>query len=225
MIMFKTKLALAATAATFAAGPSFAASDPLGDFLGTFTGAPSANLDLVSADARFTGTQFNLSLKTGGAIGGLPGSLYVIGINRGAGTPRLNFLSDPDLDPSVRWDSLAVLLPDGTLRVVSFPAAGAPTITPIFGGAVVNGDTISASVPFALLPTRGYAATSYTFQAWSRLRVNPAADGTNNEIADFGPRIFAAVPEPASWAMMIAGFSLAGGAARHRRRRSALAQA
>jgi hypothetical protein len=221
MTMFKPAAAIAA--ALLGAGSAAAATDPLGDFLGTFTGTQSAKLDLVSADARFTGTHFNLSLKTAGAIGGLPGSLYVIGINRGAGTPRLNLLSDPDLDASVKWDSVAVMLPDGTLRVVTFPAAGAPTITPIFGGAVVNGDTISASVPFALLPTRGFAATSYTFQAWSRLRVNPAADGTNNEIADFGPRLFAAVPEPASWAMMIAGFGLAGWSAR--RRRSSLAPA
>ncbi|HEV2570005.1 PEPxxWA-CTERM sorting domain-containing protein [Sphingomonas sp.] len=214
MMTFKPAAALAL--ALLGAGSASAATDPLGDFLGTYTGSLSANLDFVSADARFTGTHFNLSLKTAGAIGGLPGSLYVIGINRGAGTPRLNVLSDPDLDPSVRWDSLAVLLPDGTLRVVTFPPAGAPTITPIFGGAVVNGDTISASVPVALLPTRGFAASSYTFQAWSRLRVNPAADGLNSEIADFGPRIFAAVPEPASWAMMIAGFGLAGWSARRR---------
>ena len=215
----------ALAAVLIGSGAAQAASDPVGDFLGTYTGAQSAKLDLVDAQASFTGTHFNLSLKAADAIGGLPGALYVIGIDRGAGTPRLNVLSDPDLDPSVRWDSLAVLLPDGTLRVVTFPAAGAPTITPIFGGSVVDGDTISASVPFALLPTRGFAAASYTFQAWSRLRVNPAADGFNSEIADFGPRIFAAVPEPASWAMMIAGLGLVGWSARNRRPQPTLAQA
>ncbi len=194
-----------------------AATDPLGDFLPTFTGTPSGQLDFTGASARFDGASFNLSLTLAGPHSGSPNVLHVWGINRGAGIPRLNLLADPDLDPSVRWDSLAVLFGDGTLRVVTFPQAGAPTITPIAGGAVVNGNSITASVPLALLPSRGFATSSYTFQLWSRLRVNPAADGTNNEIADFGPRLFAAVPEPASWAIMIAGFGLAGAAARRRR--------
>ena len=158
MTIFKPATAIAA--ALLATGSATAASDPLGDFLATYTGPANANLDLVSADARFTGTHFNLSLKAAGAIGGPAGQLYVIGINRGAGIPRLNLLSDPDLDTSVKWDSLAVMLPDGTLRVVTFPAAGAPTITPIFGGALVSGDTISAAVPFAL-NARGMNAWQY----------------------------------------------------------------
>lgn len=194
-----------------------AATDPTGDFLPTFTGAQSGQLDFTSASARFDGTNFNLGLTLAAPHSGSANVLHVWGINRGAGIPRLNLLSDPDLDPSVRWDSLAVLFGDGTLRVVTFPQAGAPTITPIAGGAVINGNTISASVPLALLPSRGFATSSYTFQLWSRLRVNPVADGTNNEIADFGPRIFAAVPEPASWALMIAGFAATGWAARRRR--------
>jgi hypothetical protein len=196
--------------------PAHAAADPAGDVLGTYTGTPAAELDFVMADARFDGASYNLSLTLAGPPTGTPNVLHVWGINRGAGTARLNLMADPDLDPDVRWDSLAVLFGDGTLRVVTFPLAGAPTITSIAGGAVVNGNSITASVPLALLPSRGYAPTGYTFQLWSRLRVNPAADGPNTEIADFGPRLFAAVPEPASWAMMIAGFGLAGSAARRR---------
>ncbi|MBS0504020.1 MAG: PEP-CTERM sorting domain-containing protein [Proteobacteria bacterium] len=151
-----------------------------------------------------------------GAIGATPGALYVWGVNRGAGTARLNALGTPALDPDVRWDALAVQLTDGTLRIVQFPAAGAPVITAIAGGAVINGNTISTSVPLSFWPTRGFDPTSYTFQLWSRLRVNPAADGFNSEIADFGPRIFASVPEPASWALMIAGFGLMGATVRRR---------
>ena len=212
MIRFLALLLASATAAS-----ASAATDPAGDFLPTFTGAPSGQLDFTAASARFDGTNFNLSLTLAAPLSGSANVLHVWGINRGAGIPRLNVLADPDLDPSVRWDSLAVLFGDGTLRVVTFPQAGAPTITPFAGGAVINGNTITASVPLALLPSRGFATSSYTFQLWSRLRVNPAADGTNNEIADFGPRIFAAVPEPASWAMMIVGFAAAGCAARRRR--------
>lgn len=194
-----------------------AASDPVGDFLATYTGPQSASLDFTNAEARFDGVNFNLSLALNGPINSPEGKLWVWGINRGAGTPRLNVLFDPDLDPSVLWDSLAVLSADGTLRVVAFPQAGAPAITTIAGGAVVSGNQITAAVPFSLLPSRGYASSSYTFQLWSRQRVNPAVDGPNTEIADFGPRLFAAVPEPASWAMMIAGFGLAGFGLRRRR--------
>jgi hypothetical protein len=215
--MFRISIAFAVAAAGLGIGTAQAATDPLADFLATYTGAQSGDLDIASVTATFDGSNFNLGATMNGAVGSSPGSLYVWGINRGAGIPRLNLLSTPALDPTVRWDSLAVLLPNGTLRVVTFPAAGAPTITPIAGGAVVNGNSISASVPFALLPTRGYDPGSYTFQLWSRLRVNPAADGFNSEIADFGPRVFASVPEPASWALMIAGFGAIGTATRRRR--------
>jgi hypothetical protein len=203
--------------------PAVAATDPVGDFLATYTGPQNANLDIVSASATFDGANFNLTATMNGVIGSSPDTLFVWAINRGAGTPRLNFLSTPALDPSVRWDAGAVLFTGGTLRVVAFPAVGAPTITPIIGGAVVNGNSISTSVPLGLLPSRGFDPTAYTFQLWSRLRVNPAADGFNSEIADFGPRVFASVPEPATWAMMVGGFGMIGAASRRSRTRASCA--
>lgn len=211
------KICVAAVALLASPGIAHAASDPLDDFLSTYTGAQTPDLDILSATASFDGTAFHLSATMDGAIGGSVGSLYVFGINRGAGTPRLNFISTPPLDPTVLWDSLAVMLPDGTLRVVTFPAMGAPTITPIADGVSVDGATISASVPLDLLTSRGFAAEDYIFQMWTRLRVNPMADGFNSEVADFGPRLVASVPEPASWAMLIAGFGLTGAAVRRRR--------
>lgn len=217
--MFRKSIAFGVVATALAASSGArGASDPVDDFLPTYTGAHSGDLDITSVSARFDGTNFLLDATLNGPVGSSPGSLFVWGINRGAGIPRLNALSTPALDPTVLWDSLAVLLPDGTLRVVTFPPAGAPTIIPIAGGTVVNGNSISAAVPFALLPTRGFDPSGYTFQLWSRLRVNPAADGFNSEVADFGPRLFASVPEPASWGMMLAGFGAAGLCARRRRR-------
>jgi hypothetical protein len=209
--------AIAVLAAFSIAGSARAASDPAGDFLATFTGAHNANLDITSAEARFDGINFNLKLTLDGPVGLPAGQLYVWGINRGAGTARLNEVSDPDLDPAVKWDSLAVLTADGTLRVVVLPPAGPPAITAFAGGAVANGNTVTTVVPFSLLTSRGFAPTSYTFQLWSRLRANPAVDGPNTEIADFGPRIFASIPEPASWAMMISGFVFTGIFARRQR--------
>jgi sugar lactone lactonase YvrE len=209
-------------AAALVAGSSLAGAatpDPVGDFLPTFTGAGRAELDFTSAHARFDGTGFDLRLELAGAPTGDAGVLHVWGIDRGAGTARLNALSDPDLDPALTWDALAVLFGDGTLRVVTFGAMGPPTITPIAGGAVVGGSGIAASVPLALLPGRGFAPTAYRFQPWSRLRADPLVDGPNTEIADLGPRLFAAVPEPAQWALMILGFGLVGAAGRRRARR------
>jgi hypothetical protein len=210
------KYVLAIAAALAVPTAARAVSDPVGDFLGTYSGSQNADLDFTDARARFDGASFNLGLTLAGPVTASPGLLHVWGINRGAGTPRLNILADPDLDPNVRWDALAVLFNDRTLRVVTFPQVGAPTITPIANGVTVDGNNLSVSVPLALLPSRGFDPGSYTFQLWSRLRANPAMDGPNTEIADFGPRLFAAVPEPSSWAMMIAGFALAGAAARRR---------
>lgn len=54
-------------------------------------------------------------------------------------------------------------------------------------------------------------------------RISYLLDNTENTVDE--ARLFvisAGVPEPASWTMMIAGFGLAGGAMRYRRRRTAL---
>lgn len=214
-----TRVIKALTALALAGGlgsSAHAASDPLGDFLGTYAGPQNANLDFTDATARFDGTNFNLGLTLAGPVTESPGLLHVWGVNRGAGTPRLNIAFDPDLDPSVRFDSVVVLFNDRTLRVVTFPQAGPPTLTNFANAVTINGNSLSVSVPFSLLPSRGFASSSYTFQLWSRFRTNPMVDGNNTEIADFGPRIFAAVPEPASWAMMIAGFALLGAGMRRR---------
>lgn len=224
MKMTRNAHTLAGLLACAAVSPAFAAADPVGDFLATYTGAQTPNLDITGVDARFDGSSFKLTATMNGPIAAQPGVLYVWGVNRGAGAPRLNILSTPPLDPTVRFDALAVQSTDGTLRVVAVPPAGAPVVTTFAGGAAINGNTISAIVPLSLWPTRGSDPTSYTFQLWTRLRLNPALDGFNSEIADFSPRVFASVPEPASWAMMIAGFGLAGAAARRARIRTAAAQ-
>ena len=213
------KMILGLILATAASTPALAVSDPVNDFLATYTGAHDPGLDIISAGASFDGTSFSLDAITKGPIG-LPGSLYAFGINRGAGTARLA-LGSPPIGGSVLWDAVAILFPNGTARVVTFPAAGAPTITTLPGIVTVAGNKISASFAASLLPSRGFASPAdYSFTLWSRLRVNPIADGTNAEVADFAPigRASAAVPEPSSWAMMLGGFGAVGWGLRHRRR-------
>lgn len=196
-------------------------ADPLGDFIGSYTGPQNADLDITSATAAFDGSNFILSTTLAGPVGTTTGSIFVWGINRGLGLPRLSF-GAPSIGATVPFDGVVVLFPDGTLRVVSIPTAGAPTITNIAGGATISGNTISGAAPLALLFSTGFDPADYTFANWSRARVNPALDGTNAEVADFAPNIgtfqASAVPEPATWLTMLLGFAFAGTAFRQRKR-------
>jgi hypothetical protein len=215
-----TTAALAALTALAAVGPASATTviDPVGDFLPTYTGAQNPDLDLASANITFDGSAFHLSSTSQGAIGSSPNSLFVFGINRGAGAPRLAS-GTPSIGAGVLWDAVAVFFPNGTERVVTFPTAGPPTLTTLTNVLHVHGDTIYGDVPLSLLPTTGFGPFGYTFTEWSRLRVNPAADGTNAEIADFladGAAITASVPEPQVWALMMVGLAAVGLALRRR---------
>lgn len=225
----RTSLALAASAALLcipANANATSIADPTGDFLATYTGPANADLDITGASVQFDGTQFLFSSTSSGAIGSTAGSLFVWGVNRGSGTPRLTFGS-PSIGSGILFDGVVVLFPDGTLRIVSIPAVGAPTITNILGGASVSGNSISGAAPLSLLFSTGFGPLDYDFTLWSRARVNPALDGLNSEIADFAPGQGAIraslVPEPATWLSMILGFALAGTALRTRRRHAAAA--
>lgn len=222
------KFACAFALLTSATAVPAAITDPPGDFLGTYTGPLNGDVDLLAGDVAFDGSSYFLSSTGNGGIGTTAGSLFVWGINRGSGTPRLTFGS-PSVGTGILFDAVVVMFPDGTLRVVTFPLMGAPTINQIAGGTSVAGDTLSANVPLALLGSMGFDPEDYRFSLWSRARVNPAMDGTNAEIADFlatsgsiQPR---AVPEPATWMTMLLGFGLVGGIVRSIRRRALLHRA
>lgn len=196
-------------------------TDPVGDLIGTYTGPSNADLDIVSGDVAFDGTSYFLTTTMNGDVGTTAGSLFVWGVDRGSGAPRLTFGS-PSVGAGILFDAVIVMFPDGTLRVVTIPLAGAPTINQIAGGTSVDGETLSATVSLALLGSTGFAPEDYTFSLWSRARVNPALDGTNAEIADFlassGSINARAVPEPATWLTMLLGFGAAGTVIRGRRK-------
>lgn len=201
-----------------AATPALAVTDVAGDFLASYTGPQAADLDILSAGVTFDGTSFQLSATLAGVPGATEGSLYVWGINRGAGAPRLSF-GAPSVGSTVLFDAVAVMFPDGLGRVAILPPAGPPAITNLPGIVDVQGSTISASFAASLLPTNGFAPEDYSFTLWSRRRVNPLLDGTNAEIADFAPNVGgfrAAVPEPGTWGLMIMGFLGVGAFIRQR---------
>lgn len=206
----------AAAASALPLPPLAAASDPVGDFLATYAGPQNTDLDIVEASAVFDGSGFALTATFAGAVFATPNSLLAWGVNRGAGTARFQFLgAPPPVGADVRFDALLVLFGDGTGRTVVFNAMGPPTITPVSGG-MVSGNTITGYAPLGLLASTGFSAEDYQFTLWTRRRINPAFDTDNTEIADFSPTIGAAVPEPASWALLILGFGAIGAGLRRR---------
>lgn len=197
-------------------------ADPTGDFIPTYTGPQDADVDLLSGDVAFDGTSFLFTATMAGSITPTPGQLYVWGINRGAGTPRIDLLRDPDIAGDILFDAVIVMLPNGMLTIVTIPVAGAPSFTNIVGGTTISGDTLSASIPLSSLFSTGFAPEDYTFGFWSRIRVDPTIDGTNHEIADFlagsGSINARVVPEPATWLTMLLGFGIVGSVVRRARR-------
>jgi hypothetical protein len=199
-------------------------SDVQGDFQALFLqahpGRNGADLDVKSAAAFFDGTSFHLTATMYGDIGTTAGGLYVWGVNRGEGVDFFETLPNPTGD-GVSFDSFIVMNQDGTgMLVRDFLPGGLDTFAkPLDAGQItIDGATINLTVALADLPSRGLDPLQFGFNIW------PRVDGTssNDLIADFAPNarnITAAyVPEPAAWALMIAGFGGVGSVLRRRRR-------
>ena len=162
---------------------------------------------------------------------------YVTGGGRLVWTPwaGLNFSVQPQLQIfdngggtvySQANPGMTVLAPGNPLLAgVSFPAAGSPNIGRITGIDFVAGVTQVAdwSDGVGLLGYRTLGAGSIV-----GLNLHVITSDTAYQVVDtpWGSQLMsnivggkvAAVPEPASWAMMIAGFGLAGAAMRRRQR-------
>jgi hypothetical protein len=193
-------------------------ADPAGDFLPTYTGATAADLDWLSASAVRRSAGLELSATVAGDIGGSANAVYVWGINRGAGTARFAGGS-PGIGADLKFDSVVALFPSGEVRVVLF-GAGPPSITILPTLAEIEGASIGTFVPWALLPENGFATQSFRYHLWTRNRLVPGIDSGNFEVADFIAYVGgfkANVPEPSTWALMIAGFGVVGAAVRRRR--------
>lgn len=189
-------------------------TDPAGDFEPTYIGPVNADLDILSGTLGFDPGILYLSSRMNGTIGGTTGSVYLWGVNRGAGTVPFGA---PGVTP-IFFDAVIRLGSNGSGFITYFPSGGAPTGMPLPAGVVsVVGDTISVALSRSLLPSTGFAFADYTYNHWSR-----SALGADNLIADVAPAganlRATAVPEPGTWAMMILGLGMAGAARRSRLR-------
>ena len=204
--MKTTATSLAVIALLLAAGQAHAVSDPAGDLLASFAGDRTvAAFDILSAEATFdaeAGT-FLLHAHTAGPIADIPTAAYVFGFDRGAAT------ASPFAGigvPGVTFDAAVLLRSNGTGTV-----GGTPLVDR------VEGNDIFATVPVSLLPSTGFAPEIFTWALWS---IDTSITG-NTRNADFGPDAnlrVAAVPEPQTWAVLLAGLGIVTGVARRRSR-------
>ena len=199
-----------------AAAQAQSITDAAGDFLPTYTGPQNGDVDVLSAFAGYdAGTDtFSFSGTFAGAIGTTAGAFYVWGLDRGVGTERF-VAGTPSVGQGVKFDAAVFLRPNGTARVITFVGGVATPVEVGAGTAMVAGNTISGSISGALLGSTGFAKSDYTWNLWPRI-------GTDNKtISDFAPDGMnvpvAAVPEPATYALMGLGLGVVGFMRRRRK--------
>lgn len=179
--------------------------DPPNDFISVFTGPKNGDLDVLRAEVFLdpsAGT-FTFTSTSAGNIGTTPPSIFVWGVNRGAG-----FVDFADIGlPDIKFDAVVVLTAGGAGFVMTLDN-GIQTNLPS-ANININGPDLFATVPLSLLPSLGFAPAAYTVNLWPRSA--PIIDQVE-VISDFAPdntnAAVTVVPEPAT--LGVIGLSLAG---------------
>jgi hypothetical protein len=177
-------------------------SDPVGDFIPSYTGPHVPDLDVISANVSVLGGNVIVSGTLNGAVGATTGGFYVWGIDRGRGATTSNFAAIGL--PNIIFDSVVVVRPGGASAVNDLVSG---LSTPLPGSQIsIAGNTVQAIVPLSELPSEGFSADNYFWNLWPRF----AGAVGNAQVADFAPDDHDApvtVPEPASLALLAFGLT------------------
>jgi hypothetical protein len=162
-------------------------SDPVGDFLPSYTGPQLPGLDVTAHEVVYLQDQARLVFfgRMDGPIAPTQAAngLYIFGVDRGQGTARFAGRT-PVIGPNVLWDSVVRINPDGTGLFNNVVAGG--VITPLSPGDVtINGNEFTASVPLSvMLPRASRPPEQWTYNLWPR---NSAVIGANAAVSDLAP--------------------------------------
>jgi hypothetical protein len=213
-----TLSALACAVLALACGAAQAVTDPAGDFLPSYTGAQSGDLDVVSSTVTYDAAtdMFDFTATLNAPVGTTSSAFYVWGLDRGQGTQVFNTGPDP-IGAGVSFDSVVIFRLDHSATVVALTGAGGGAEA---GAVTWSGDTITGEVSGAFLPSLGLDKSDYGWNLWPR-------DGSvtgNGSIADFAPdasdAAVTSVPEPANVVLLGAGFGFLALGARRRKSKS-----
>jgi hypothetical protein len=208
-----TALCGLAMAAVTPAAHALGVLDMTGDFIASYTGPQGGDLDVVGSFVTYNPVtdMFVFAGIMNADIGTTPGSVYVWGVNRGAGAAGFAGIG---ID-NVFFDAIVRFSGDGSGTVTgTTPATQLPA-----GTAKVIGSTIIGQISGSLLPSQGFAKSDYSWNLWPRA----AGIAGTAAISDFAPdnanlpvTTLSPVPEPASVALWLLGLAALAPALRKR---------
>ena len=165
-------------------------TDPINDFIPSFTGTHDPSLDVVSFSASFDGATFHLTGVENGPIAGFATGLFVVGFNRGVGANNFAVIGHG----GVTFDSVLTLSSAGVLGGNINLSGVTDTIV---------GNIFTINVPLASVPPlNGAAPSSFLVNLWPR----DISQAGNAAIADFAPdNSDISVPEPLTVSLFAMG--------------------
>jgi len=155
-------------------------NDAVDDFLPSYVGPHSGDLDVSGAQVTFTGTEFVFTATMQAPIGTTPQAFYVFGVDRGAGAATANFASLGF--PDITFDLVVSVRPGGS-SVVNDLNAGVRTTLPS-ENVTVDGNNLLVRVPVSMLESKGLTPQQYLWNLWPRWDGVPFGDP---QISDFSP--------------------------------------
>jgi hypothetical protein len=148
-------------------------NDARNDFLPTYTGSETADLDVRQAEVTFDGTNFVFESTLAGEIDITAGGFYVWSLDRGRGVAYHG-----NLATGVHYDASVAVARRGFGEVIDHTMPRVPAQTLPEGSVTVTGNTLRVTVPASLLPSKGFSQEHFTVNFSTRW---------GSEVADFAP--------------------------------------